>query len=344
MRRFLHVTKKALLFILMVPFVILGSLWIWNAFVDELPDDKVNFGVTFSNYYATELGLDWKETYLAILDDLDVRNIRLAAYWSEIEPEDNAFNFESLDFEVNEAAARNAKIILVVGQKVPRWPECFIPSWAREHENYRGELLEYVGTVVTRYKDVPNIVYWQIENEPFLARFGDCAIFEIEALDEEIALVKSLDSRPILVTDSGELGDWVRARERGDVFGTTMYRDVWFRRTIRFRYPLPPTWFQFKDFVSRAFSDADSTQKVIVVEMQAEAWAKDPIPYISLDEQLKHMNFEGLKENIIYSKKAGFPDIYLWGVEWWYYLKEVHGMPEFWDYAKTLFQKQESSI
>ncbi|KKU11869.1 MAG: hypothetical protein UX16_C0002G0010 [Parcubacteria group bacterium GW2011_GWB1_45_7] len=337
MRRILHIIKRSIVYLLLAVFLIFVSLWIWNIFVDELSDDEVNFGVTFSNYYAMELGLDWKAAYLATLDDLGVKNLRLAAYWSEIEPENDAFNFDSLDFEINEAEKRNAKVILVVGQKVPRWPECFVPAWARGHDTYREELLQYIETVVLRYKDVPAIVYWQIENEPFLGGFGDCAIFDIDLLDEEITLVKSLDSRQILVTDSGELGDWVRARKRGDIFGTTMYRDVWFKRTIRFRYPLPPTWFQFKDLTSRVIAGADSAEKVIVVEMQAEAWGRDPIPYITLDEQLKYMDFETFKDNIVYSKRAGFPDIYLWGVEWWYYLKEVHNIPEFWNYAKELF-------
>jgi len=43
------------------------------------------------------------------------------------------------------------------------------------------------------------------------------------------------------------------------------------------------------------------------------------------------------KNNITYSKRAGFPDIYLWGVEWWYWEKEVNGDPALWNEAKKLF-------
>ena len=113
MRRILHIIKRSIVYLLLAVFLIFVSLWIWNIFVDELSDDEVNFGVTFSNYYAMELGLDWKAAYLATLDDLGVKNLRLAAYWSEIEPENDAFNFDSLDFEINEAEKRNAKVILV---------------------------------------------------------------------------------------------------------------------------------------------------------------------------------------------------------------------------------------
>lgn len=317
-------------------FLLLAALWIWNLFVDELPEDELEFGVTFSKIYAEELGLDWREAYLATLDELGVRRIRIPIYWSEVEPENDAFTFEDTDFLVEEAAKRNAEIILAVGQKLPRWPECHIPEWVTD-ENRKNELLEYIGRAVSRYQYIPNIKYWQVENEPFLAGFGVCPKKDTDLLDKEIALVKSLDERPVLITDSGELGDWVRARRRGDIFGTTMYRDVWFRRTFRFRYPLPPTWFVFKDAVSKAIAGENAAEKTIVVEMQAEAWGKDPIPFLTLEEQLKYMSFEDFKENIAYARRAQIPEIYLWGAEWWYALKVNEGRPEFWEYAKELF-------
>jgi len=340
MKKILHILGRGAIYFLLFILLIFVILWVWNIFVDELPDEEVNFGTTFSNYYAEELGLtNWKEAYIAILDDLGVKNLRIAAYWREIEPQPGETNYDSLDFEIEEASKRDVDLIVVLGQKVPRWPECHIPDWAKEStpEERQTALLNHIERTVNRYKDADSIKYWQVENEPFLAGFGDCPPFDKDFLDEEIALVKSLDSRPVLVTDSGELGDWVRARNRGDIFGTTMYRDVWFRRTIRFTYPLPPTWFKFKEFVSGFFVKDGAAEETIVVEMQAEAWGRDPIPYITLEQQLKYMDFERFKENITYSKRAGFPDIYLWGVEWWYYLKETQDMPEFWEHARGLF-------
>ena len=140
------------------------------------------------------------------------------------------------------------------------------------------------------------------------------------------------------MTDSGELGDWVRARKRGDIFGTTMYRFIWNDRIGKFEYPLPPTWFKFKDYTSRLLLiGQDYAEEVIVIEMQAEAWGEHPIPYITLEEQFSFLDFETFKENIVYAKRAGFPDIYLWGVEWWYWLDKTQNHPEFWQHAKTLF-------
>ena len=47
----------------------------------------IKWGVAFSKMFATEMGLDWRETYLAILDDLRVKRIRLPIYWQDVEAE-----------------------------------------------------------------------------------------------------------------------------------------------------------------------------------------------------------------------------------------------------------------
>ena len=46
--------------------------------------DAIDYGMSFNVPYAQELGLDWKETYLAILDDLGVKKLRLAGQWNLI--------------------------------------------------------------------------------------------------------------------------------------------------------------------------------------------------------------------------------------------------------------------
>ncbi len=92
LKKVLHILKWIVIYFLLFILAIFILLWVWNIFVDELPEDEVNFGTTFSNYYAEELGLDWKETYLAILDDLGVKRLRVVAYWREIEPQPGETN------------------------------------------------------------------------------------------------------------------------------------------------------------------------------------------------------------------------------------------------------------
>src|SRR3989338_9810695 len=114
--------------ILRVVLAICAILVLW---INTIPKKQnIKYGVTFSQKFSEELELDWKANYLAILDDLKVKDLRLIAYWDRIEPEEGRFGFEDLDWQVAEAEKRGAKIILVVGRKVPRWPECHEREWA----------------------------------------------------------------------------------------------------------------------------------------------------------------------------------------------------------------------
>ena len=45
------------------------------------PEEGAVLGITFSSRYATDLGLDWRETYTALLDEIGVRKVRIPVYW-----------------------------------------------------------------------------------------------------------------------------------------------------------------------------------------------------------------------------------------------------------------------
>lgn len=294
-----------------------------------------NWGVSFSKPFAKQMGLDWKETYISILDDLKINRLRLIAYWPEIEKEQEIFDFEDLDWQIYEAQKRDAKIILAIGQKLPRWPECHIPDWV-QNTNAPPEkiLLNYISTVIRRYKNNPAIWAWQIENEPFLT-FGECPPLNIELLNKEIALAKSLDSRPVIITDSGELSLWTKAIKKSDIFGTTMYRVIWNKNMPfggYFKYPLPPEFFHLKTNVADIFTDI---KNIIVIELQAEPWGPKLLYESSFEEEQKSMNFEQFKENIEYAKQVGFTEDYLWGAEWWFKMKKENH-PEYWNEIKNL--------
>ena len=86
--------KKFLLNFLIFTGVVL--LVIWLVSLNAGPKaDKIEYGVTFSKPYAQSLGLNWKEVYVAILDDLNVRKIRLSAYWNEVQGDADKYNFAS---------------------------------------------------------------------------------------------------------------------------------------------------------------------------------------------------------------------------------------------------------
>ncbi|MEK7121109.1 MAG: endo-1,4-beta-xylanase [Patescibacteria group bacterium] len=304
---------------------------------------SITYGVSFSRFHSDELKLDWKKTYLAILDDLKVKHLRLTAHWPLTQPKDGVYNFSEMDFQIEEAEKRNASVILAVGRRLPGWPECHTPDWVSKLplDQQGVKLLEYIETVVNRYKKSPAIKYWQVENEVFLAFFGKslCGQYSEgieDFLKEEINLVNKLDpSRQVIVTDSGEFGIWYKAYRNGDVFGTSMYLYVWWRNAIGpLRYPITPAFFKIKHNVMRLFFGPKPS---MVIELSAEPWLLQPIVDTPIDVQFQRMGIDKFNEMINFSSKTGFDTFYLWGAEWWYWLKQ-QGYPEHWNRAKELYR------
>ena len=336
--------KKLVLLILVI--VLLVFFFFTSSFKKP---EKLVYGVSFSRFHTDELGLDWKETYLAVLNDLKVRNFRFSAHWPLTEPEDDKYNFEELDFQIQEAKKVNASVILAVGRRLPGWPECHEPAWLKaadskpkaedEIKKYKQEkILKYIKTVVNRYKNYDNVKYWQIENEPFLTFFSKqtCGELDQEFIDKEVELVKRLDaSRPVIITDSGEFGTWYKAYQRGDIFGTSMYLYIWWQHGIGpFRYPITPVFFRIKhNLIKLIFGE----KPAIVIELSAEPWLLQPIVNTSIETQLSRMGIDKFNEMIEFSSRTSFDTFYLWGAEWWYWM-EQNDHPEFWDRAKELFR------
>jgi hypothetical protein len=59
-----------------------------------------------------------------------------------------------------------------------------------------------------------------------------------------------------------------------------------------------------------------------------------------IEEQKKTMDLEQFKKNIEFAKKTGLDEFYLWGSEWWYWLKEKHNDSGIWEEAKKLFSER----
>lgn len=320
--------------VLIILLVLIVSAWVILYF-QSFEKEDFKLGVDFSKNYAEYLGLDWQEAYTAILDDLEVKEIRLAAPWAQIEPIKDHWVFTDLDWQVEEAVKRGVSIVMVVGRRTPHWPECHDPEWVAElpDEIVVDRQFQMVEKVVEHYKDVDHIKMWQVENEPLLDLFGLCPPADINLLRKEVSLVKTLDKRPIMITDSGELSFWVAAANTGDVFGTTLYRvtyNPWFGYLY---YNLPPIFYNLK-----ARWAGQNPGDVIISELQAEPWAPDGLLDVPLSEQKYSMDGKRLVSHVNYAKKTGFAGAYLWGAEWWYWLKQEQGVDELWDEARKLFK------
>lgn len=311
-------------------------LIIWLVTLNAGTSKHIDYGFTFSEPYAKSLGIDWKQAYTSSLDDLHPQYVRLSAYWDEVEKDKNKYTFDDLDFQVQEANKRNVKVILAVGRRLPRWPECHDPGWISSLPvaEEQSAQLSYVETVVERYSSA-NISMWQVENEPFLSTFGICPPLNLNFYDQEIALVKKLDpTKPVLITDSGELDWWFSASARGDVFGTTFYRYVFSDVLKRYwtNFYFMPWVYQFKAGIIRMLHPG---KPVMVSELEAEPWTTAGIPNTPIDQQMKTMSLDHFQTITRLSAQTGFSPQILWGVEWWYWMKQ-HGHPEFWQSAKLL--------
>lgn len=332
-----HRVKKIIKYIFIASLIFFTIIFVYFFIGFGREAKKIEWGVNFSQKHSENLHLNWKENYLAILDDLGVKKIKLATYWNLIESAPDSYNFADLDWQIEEAGKRGAKILLVIGMKTPRWPECHIPDWAAElsKEQQQDEILKMLKEIVLRYKENDAIWAWQVENEIFFP-FGQCPWRDKKFLQKEVDFVKSLDSRPVMVTDSGEYSLWWQAARIGDIVGTTLYRKVWFKEIgIYVAYPIPPIFYSRRRSLIKKLFNKDA----ICVELQAEPWGHTLIYDFAIEEQEKSMNLEIFKNNIFFAKKTGMESFYFWGAEWWYWMKEVHKNSAIWNEAKRLFQQ-----
>ena len=324
--------------------------------------EPVRVGTTFSPLQCEYLGLDWKKTYLAILE-LEFDIVRLGAYWSEIEKEKDVYDFSSLDWQIEEARKKRMPVVLTVGMKAPRWPEYFIPDWALEkarlsfgadiskNEFLKKRTLKLIKKVVVRYKNDPAIRYWQVENEP-LNRIGEKHWFiGRDFLKQEVELVRSLDNkaRPVLLTTATYPHWFLRTISRlsvrhdpvkeclglCDIIGFNVYPTVghklwsagfYFRATRRGmeRY--------FSNLIDLAKNNG---KKVWITELQAEPWEPGHLVY-KPEEMPVTASPEVTAERFRAFRKLGAGTILLWGAEYWLYRLERYGATRWLEMLKDL--------
>ncbi len=301
----------------------------------ELRTDNQFWGITFSTKQADRLNLPWAEVYQATIDDLQVKKIRLPIYWDEIEIGEGEYDFAKFDIIFNEGAKREVKFLAAIGWRLPRWPECHTPQWLADSEvaTQKERTLEMLKVVVERYRNRPEIIAWQVENEPLVDWFGICPPADQKFLEQEIALVKSLDDRPILLTVSGELSMWSREAKLADQLGSSLYRVAWNKAFGYWRWFLPSKFYQWKA------NRVGKTDKVVISELQAEPWSPTGrLLDFPQSESEKSFALDQFRANVQLAQNIDFQASYLWGIEWWYLQKQA-GNSSYWDFAKTLFVK-----
>jgi hypothetical protein len=328
-------TKKVALVSIGTLFVLIVLALIAGPFVFPLntdPDD-IHYVVTYSTAYSEELGFDPVTGYETMAKDLGFDLARIPVYWNRIEAEEGEFDWNEMDAIMKISSQNDVGVIMAIGRRVPRWPECFIPDWVDEEdeEMLEASQLKMVTEVVERYKDHPALVRWQVENEPYFTLFGECPKLRKDFLFEEFDLVRELDDNtPLQTTASGEQSLWYPAsRLAKDFVGVSVYRTTYNKVTGHTTYSIKPWMYR-----ARAGLVGDAT--LIVSELQTEPWFARPISSYTIQEQIDIFGPEEFEDHIKYVEEIGFQEVLLWGTEWWYLMKEMDH-PEIWEMAKELF-------
>jgi len=285
------------------------------------------------------MGIDWQEAYSYILDNLGVKKLRLLAHWSIIEQDKGQYSFNDLDWQINEAKKREAEIVLVVGSKLPGSAGCYIPEWAKDlsEKEQQEQVLLFINEVIKRYSSESIIKIWQIEDKPFEKKSEECVKFDREFLNKEISLVRDSDliNRPVMLTASGEFGSWLKPAILADNLGISVYRNNWTQYLGYVNYPIKSVFYKKRADLTKFLTEIDN---IIVIELQAEPKGPKPINEMSSIEWDRSMSLDKFKDTIDYVSRAGFDEVYLKGVEWWYYMKK-EGNSSFWSEAQKLWSK-----
>ncbi len=303
-----------------------------RALVDSAPAwPAVQCGANFSARHAASLGLDPRGALGEVLVDLGVRYLRLPVCWDELEPEPGRHRWEILEWQMAAAAAAGARVLLCVGHKVPRYPEYFAPEWAEalSDEEFRPALLSFVAAAVTRFRDHPALEAWQVENEPLAQfagwRFGERSRDARRWLDDEIAVVRALDPRHLIVASYADV-PWMFTQLPGtlrcdaDVVAVSVYRRTYFRSPWYRGYvdlnrmgPVGPFSLRYQKRWAALYD-----RELWISELQAEPWPKTPggLLQAAPEELARTMSRQQLLRSWQEAAGAGISRAYLWGVEW----------------------------
>lgn len=321
--------------------VILGGMYgIAQWYIWQQRSQPLVMGVSFIPDYARSLGVDPEQTMDALLG-IGVRQFRLVSYWNGIEYNKGQYDFSQLDWQFKKAEAADARIVLTLGLRQPRWPECHMPDWAKNQPRtqWQPQLERFMQATIERYKDSPALASYQLENEYFLKGFGTCTDFSRDRLIREYQLVKAADPRhPVIIGRSNNALGFPVGQPTPDMFSISVYKRVWDAGvTHRYlEYPFPAWFYGFLAGTQKLVLGRD----MALGELQAEAWPPNgqPIPNVSLNEQNKSFNPERFRDRIEYGKATGMRQIDLWGAEYWYYRKQVLHDDSLWRIAAQEFR------
>jgi hypothetical protein len=189
-------------------------------------------GLNFSHRYASLIGLDPAEAFLAVLIHLKPVFLRLSLYWDEISPEAGVYDFSAVHWHLQRAQQHGCRVLLTVGFKPQRHPSFAAPRWLSSGETppqagrLAANLLLMLERAIALLADYDAIDAWEVEHEPFVSDSHQPQGWSIDSklVQREIDLLGEVDPRhrPVVVSHpAGHLltSGWRKTLAAGDVFG-----------------------------------------------------------------------------------------------------------------------------
>ncbi len=301
----------------------------------------MRLGASFSARRASARGLDDRAAFRRLLE-LGLSPLRLSTYWDEV---DQA-GYGELDWQLAEAGRAGREVLLSVGMKAQGWPEFaiperFVPTTRRGGgvggSDLRQEVIGLVERTVERYRDMPAVIAWQVENEP-LNRSGPRRWWIApELVRDQLAAARRADpGRPVVLNVFAAFNAWLdvvssrhglrrllgTARYRcevealgllepGDILGLDVYRRIGYQRLWGRRFTSSRRW---RDDAARWREQAAAEGKrAWIIEAQAEPWE----PGLRVGQAPGSCQPEDVIETVEAFREVGHEAVLLWGVEHW---------------------------
>ncbi|HIA91635.1 TPA: glycosyltransferase [Candidatus Saccharibacteria bacterium] len=278
------------------------------------------FGVSFSIPQAEQLGLDWQQTLEQSASQLPIPHYRLMSYWDRTEPSSGEYDFTEIDTQLDILSENQKTATLVVGLRQPRWPECHTPNWLESlpETEQRKQELQFIEAAVQRYRFNATVTSWQLENESANRNFGECPSFDAAFHEEKYQLINQLSQKPISINTSNQSG-WPLREPTGDRTGFSVYKEAHFdafNKTWSWDFWYVPSWWHgFRAQIVQWQHGTDA----FIHELQTEPWPPETIAELSKNEVDRYFSPDELERNINYAQQTGMKEIWLWGLEFWYW-------------------------
>jgi hypothetical protein len=247
--------------------------------------------------------------------------------------------------------------------RAQRFPEFWFPTWLREaanlppggypedHPLVRAALLPYLEAAARHLGSHPAVEALQVENEPLVPSYAYGTGWRIRPsfLAEEIAVVRAADAgrHPIVVSHASwqrKDNSWRWMLGHADVVAQSVY-------TKRQLGPWPWLYvypYRIGPFTPNLPNQARAAQRLgkalWIGELQAEPFEAPDVDVRGIaTADAASFSPRWLRDNVRLAQRSGATRAYLWGVEWWAYLKDARGEPALWEAARALFAPGDAS-